>query len=467
MAEASHLAMERGSEPAAGGPQDIFHARSNIVPLPLITRARGVHMWDEEGRRYIDVSSGPVVSNIGHCDPRVARAMHDQALELDFAYSRVSRHRPNIALAERLAALCGPGFERVCLASGGSEAVEIAIKFLRQYAYATGQAGRHRVITCNPSYHGGTVYTLGMSGDDEIAPVFGDMVTLSSKVPAPMLYRLPPGHTAESHAEECAEALERQIQALGPETVLAFVFEPVGGLATGCLVAPEVYYRRIREICDRYGVYLVFDEVMCGAGRTGRFLAAHHWPAAAPDIVVLAKGLGAGYAPLAAMVAPAAMVDRLAALTGFNYSHTYNANPISCAVGNAILDIMEADGLMANAAAMGARLRSGLEALAADCPLIGDVRGLGLLMAVEMVGDQGRRTPLPAAARAPDRVRIIGLRHGLIIYSRRTSGGRYGDWFMVAPPLCVTEAEVEDMLARLGATLREFAEELRAENLLS
>ncbi len=445
--------------PTQGGPQDIFYADGNCVPLPVIQRAEGIYMWDERGTEYIDASSGPVVSNIGHGNVRVAQAMADQARTMDFAYSRVSRHRPNMALTDRIASLAGSGYERIALASGGSEAMEIAIKFLRQYVLATGAGKRRRIITCQPSYHGGTIATLAMSGDEALAPFLEGIAVVSDKVPAPLSYRLPRDHTVESYAQSCAEALERRIQELGPETVLAFVIEPIGGLASGCVVPPDEYFRHIREICNRYGIYLVFDEVLCGTGRTGRFLAAHHWPDSLPDIVVMAKGLGSGYAPLGAVLFPASMVDRLSESTGFNFSHTYNANPITCATGLAVLDEYQRLDLVTAAAERGTCLRDKLQALAVETPVIGDIRGRGLLMAVELVADRSNKTPLPGSFLPTEKIRIHGLNNGLILYSRRTAGGKYGDWFIIAPPLTISEAQCDELVSRLGNTFNDFSDE--------
>jgi adenosylmethionine-8-amino-7-oxononanoate aminotransferase len=445
---------------AIGGTQDIFYSKRNIVPLPFIERAEGIYMWDEDGNEYIDASSGPVVSNIGHGNHRVANAMAEQAKRMDFAYSRVARHRPNIALTERIARLAGPGFERVALSSGGSEAMEIAIKFLRQYAVATGSKQRRHLITCTPSYHGGTIATLGMSGDESLHDFFDGFATTSQKVPAPITYRTPDGHTVESYTEFVIEAFEDKIKTLGTDSVLAFVIEPVGGLATGCVVPPDHYFRRIREICNRYGIFLVFDEILCGTGRSGKFLSAHHHPDALPDIVVMAKGLGSGYAPLGATLFPAALVDQLAELTGFNYSHTYSANPITCATGMAVLDEYERLSLVDNAANMGVYLKKAIQGLAGECPVIGDVRGQGLLLAIEMVADKRSKQKLSADFLPTEKIRIHGLSNGLILYSRKTAGGKNGDWFLVAPPLCIKKAECDELVSRLRATLNDFLDEL-------
>lgn len=457
----------RNDRPALGGAQDVFYATGNIVPLPVIERAEGIFMYDEDGREYIDASSGPVVSNIGHGNARVAEAMAAQARKMDFAYSRVARHRPNIELTERIARLAGAGFERVALASGGSEAIEIALKFLRQYAVEMGRPTQRHIITNMPSYHGGTIATLAISGDAALAPFLDGFAIPSTKVPAPVSYRLPDGVTPEMQAAQCAAALDAEIRRLGPENVLAFVVEPIGGLATGCVVPPAAYFSAIREICTRHGVYLVFDEVLCGVGRTGKFLAAQHWPDSLPDVVVLAKGLGSGYAPLGAVLLPARMVDALAEATGFNFSHTYNANPITCATAIAVLDEYDRLDLIGRAAEVGRHLRDGLMRLMAQCRIIGDVRGMGLLYAVELVADRATRRPVPEPARPTEDVRIHGLRNQLILYSRRTAGGKNGDWFIVAPPLTITTAECDELLQRLARTLRALESDYVANGLVA
>lgn len=446
--------------PEFGGGQTAFYANKNIVPLPLIERASGVHMWDSEGRCYIDVSSGPVVSNIGHGNAAVADAMASQAKTLDYAFARLARTHPNLDYSARLARLAGPGFERVSLTSGGSEAMENAIKLLRQYAVATGRSGKTKIITCEPSYHGATIATLAMNGEVLMAPFLDGFVEPSAKVPAPFSYRTPRNHDAASYAQVCADALEAKIGELGAANVLAFVIEPVGGLSTGCLVPPESYLNRIREICTRNDVHLVFDEILCGMGRTGKFLAAHHWPDALPDVVTMAKGLASGYSPLGAVLAPAAMVDELAALTGFEFQYSYNANPISCAAGLAVLDVYESMGLTDRAVEIGTLLRDGLERLKAGSRIVGDVRGLGMLLAVELVADGETRAPLPGELQPTDRVRAHGLNNGLIIYSRPTSGGKYGHWILVSPPLTITRGESVELLKRLGNTLSAFEAEL-------
>jgi adenosylmethionine-8-amino-7-oxononanoate aminotransferase len=287
-----------------------IHAFFPATPRPRIKRAEGVWFEDTEGRRYMDASSGPVVSNLGHGNRRVLDAMRDQAEAVAFAFPMQWESEANLLLSARLAALAGPGLERAFLVSGGSEAVETALKFARQHAVASGQASRWKVIGRDPGYHGGTMGALAVTGDKAAHAMFGPMMRSMPLAPAPFSYRVPANHTPATYAQACADALDALIRTEGPDTVLAFIMEPVGGLATGALVAPDAYYAAVREICTRHGVLLIFDEVMSGAGRTGHFLAAGHWPQVQPDLVVLAKGVTAGYTPMGAVLAVELVADK-------------------------------------------------------------------------------------------------------------------------------------------------------------
>lgn len=445
-----------------GGPIQLFFAPPGSKRRPVIDRAEGIYMWDTAGRRYIDACSGPVASNLGHGNPRVLEALVEQARRATFAFPAAFESEANAALANLITSLAGPGLDRAFFVSGGSEANETAIKLARQYAVAKGEASRWKVIGRMPSYHGATLGALAVTGDPAAEDLFGPLMNVMPKVPAPLSYRVPEGHTAESWAQEAAEALDREIAAQGPETVLAFIMEPVGGLATGALVAPDAYHRRVREICDRHGVLLIYDEVMCGAGRTGSFFASGHLPDVRPDIVTLAKGISAGYAPLGVVLAPRDMVALVAERGGFAHAYTYFANPMSCAVGLAVVREMVERDLMANARRMGAVLRERLEGLMARSPLIGDVRGKGLLMAAELVADKATKAMIPLERMAPYRIAELALERGLIQYVRRTARGAYGDWLMITPPLIVTEAEIDEIVAILGDCLDALEAELRA-----
>ncbi|MGD9743128.1 MAG: aspartate aminotransferase family protein [Dongiaceae bacterium] len=452
----------RFPRPAFGGPQDLFYPRKTMVDLPTIVRGEGIHLWDDAGNRYIDVIAGAMCNNLGQGNQRVIEAAAAQARKLTFTYVRYARHAPNMELARRVTELAGPGFERALFVSGGSEANDMAVKFLRQYAVAKGETRRTRMISLMPSYHGNTLGTLALSGDTDLDATYAEMVPFSTKIPAPLTYRLSGNRTAEQQALATAEALEAAILKLGPETVLGFIMEPVGGVATGANVAPDAYYGAVRRICTRYGIRLVYDEVM-SACRSGKFLAAHYWPEGKPDIVVMAKGIGAGYAPLGAMLASAAMVDELADMTGFNPSHTYNANPIACAAGCAVIDETIERDLIGNAARTGAHLKRRLEELKERSPIVGDVRGIGMLCAVELVADQATKAMIPPEMYIADRLRLLGLEHGLILYARRQCQGRYGEWTMICPPLIVAPAEADEIVERFERTLGALADALKAE----
>jgi adenosylmethionine-8-amino-7-oxononanoate aminotransferase len=442
--------------PPRGGTQDIFFPQSVSSEMPTIVAGDGIHVVDDGGRRLLDVASGPFLANLGQGNERVLQAMLEQGRRLSYTYSRTTRHAANAQLTERLATLAGPGLERVHVTSGGSEAVEMALKFLRQNAVATGHPERHRVISMLPGYHGATTQTLGLNGDLAAPALWGPLTVPSEKIPAPLTFR---AESPEAAAAASITALEDTILRIGAEQVLAFVMEPIGGQASGANVPHASFARGVRRICDRYGVRLVFDEVV-SAFRTGRFLAAQHDPDVRPDAVVIAKGLGAGYAPLGAFLAPAALVDALARTSGFVVSHSYDANPIACAAGSAVIDEVVDRDLIGNASRMGARIRTGLEEIAGRCPLVGDVRGRGLLLAIELVADRSTLACFPADRDPGALIAQRGRDHGLLLYSRRQNAGTFGDWLMIAPPLVIDEAGCDELLTGLSATLEDVASEL-------
>jgi len=442
--------------PPAGGTQDVFFDRAGARFLPTIVAGEGVYLTDESGRRLLDACSGPFLAALGQGNERVLQAMLQQGRKLTYTYSRTTRHHANAALTERLASLAGAGFERAHLTSGGSEAVEMALKFLRAHAVASGQGQRHRVISLMPGYHGATLQTLGLNGDVNAPALWGPMAVWSDKIPAPITFR---ASSAEAAAAASLAALEETIDRIGPDQVLALVMEPIGGQASGVNVPHPSFASGARALCDHHGIRLVFDESVC-AFRTGHFLAAQHAPDARPDVAVLAKGLAAGYAPLGAALMPAHLVEELAATTGFVVSHSYDANPIACAAGAAVLDEIVEHDLITRAEQMGDRLRVGLERLAGTSPLVGDVRGRGLLLAIELVADKATSARFPAEVDPGSVVLRHGLDHGLLLYSRRQNSGRYGDWLLIAPPLVIDTGQCEELLNGLESALGDSAEEL-------
>ncbi|NQV45598.1 MAG: aspartate aminotransferase family protein, partial [Rhodospirillales bacterium] len=314
------------------------------------------------------------------------------------------------------------------------------------------------VISRVPSYHGCTLGALALTGYDPLTKPFEPMMRPMPKIPAPRAYLDGLNPDDVTTGRHYADMLEARIIAEGPETVLAFIVEPIGGASTGALVPPEGYMERIREICDAYGVLLIHDEVMTGGGRTGHFFGSEHWDAP-PDIIAMSKGFGAGYAPLGAMVAHSRIIEAVLDAGGFAHGFTYAGNPLACAAGLAVIEAIETQGMIANATTMGALLKSRLAGLMDRFPFVGDVRGLGLLLAFELVSDRATMAPLPRELNAHERLVDIAYENGLIIYSRRTRGGYEGDHFLVCPPMIVTEIQIEEIMTGLIASLELFATE--------
>ncbi|SMY09179.1 aminotransferase family protein [Flavimaricola marinus] len=430
-------------------------------PRPMLDRADGIYMWDTSGKRYIDGSSGAMVSNIGHGNPAVLSAMQAQMAQSTFGYRLHFQTEPSEALAEKITSLTPEGLDRVFFVSGGSEAVESALKFARQYALTQGEAQRFKVISRYPSYHGATLGALAITGYAPMTAPFDPMMQAMPKIPAPRAYLDGLDIDDPATGRHYADMLEAKILEEGPDTILAFIVEPIGGASTGALVPPAGYMQRIREICDQYGVLLMHDEVMTGGGRTGRFFGAEHWDVT-PDIIALSKGFGAGYVPLGAMIARTDMVEAVLGAGGFIHGYTYAGNPLACAAGLAVLNEIEANGLTQNAAQMGDALHARLQSLMQRYPLIGDVRGKGLLLAFELMADRGTKEPLPAEFNAHSRLVDIAYENGLIIYSRRTRGGISGDHFLVCPPMIVTEAQLDEIAEILDRSMQQLMSELPA-----
>ena len=429
---------------------------------PLVDRAEGIYFWDSSGKRYLDGSSGAMVCNIGHSNPHVLEAMRKQMERATFAYRLQFENEPAEKLAAHLVEYMPQGMDKVFFVSGGSEAVEACLKMARQYTLAIGQPQRYKTISRFPSYHGSTLGALAATGMSLMSAPFDPMLQQMPKISAPTVYLDLDECTTEEKRNlrglYYANLLEEEILRQGPETVLSFIMEPIGGASTGALVAPDSYYGRIREICDRYGVLLIYDEVMSGAGRTGRhYLGGAHWNAE-PDLIALSKGMAAGYSPLGAMVTSGKMVEPVLDSGGFVHGYTYAGNPLSCSAGLAVLEEIEKQNLLAKAERTGDLLKSRLEDLLQRFSFIGDVRGKGLLLAVEFVADRETMQPLPPEMNAHTEVVDMAFERGLIIYSRRTRGGRIGDHFLICPPLIIEETQIDELLEMFTDTLVEFAQ---------
>jgi len=427
-----------------------------VDDLPMVDHGEGIYLFDKSGKRYIDASSGPQTANIGHANPRVVAAMTKQAQEVSFAFPSQFRNEPAETLATNIAAVAPFDLDMVFFCSGGSEAVEASIKLARQYAVVRGDAGRYKIISRMPSYHGTTLGALSLTGDPSGFGPFAPMLVKQPKIDAPFC-RYRPTHESEDEAAlRFANLLEKSIIEEGAETVLAFIMEPVGGAATGALSAPAAYYRRVREICDQYGVLLICDEVMCGSGRCGHFLASEIWNMR-PDIVALAKGLAAGYTPLGACLTSSRVIETVREGGGFLHGHTYMANPVSCAVGCAVLAEHLDNDLYSNARRMGAVLKGHLQTLADEFSFVGEAKGEGLLLGFDVVADANTGAALPPEMNAYSEISRAARERGLIIYSRRMFGGLRGDQFLVSPPLIVTEDEVTEIADLLRHSLEDFA----------
>ena len=425
---------------------------------PMFDRAEGIYCYDNSGKRYIDGCSGAMVSNIGHSNPRVLAAMQAQMERGTFAYRLHFENEPAEDLARRVVDATPDGLDKVFFVSGGSEAVESCIKLARQWAVVTNQPARYKVISCFPSYHGATLGALSLTGYRPLTEPFLPMMAEMPKIPSPTCYLDRDDLTLAERGIRAAERLREKIIEEGADSVLAFIMEPVGGASTGALVAPDSYYPRIREICDEFGILLILDEVMTGAGRTGPFLGADNWSLKG-DLVALSKGFAAGYAPLGAMLAADRLVEPVLDAGGFQHGFTSAGNPLACAAGLAVLDELDGQDLYGNCRRMGALLRDRLETLMARFSWIGDVRGKGLLLAFELVADRETMAPLPRELNAYSRLVEHAFERGLIIYSRRTRGGIEGDHFMVCPPLIIDEDQVDELMALLEDSLVAFADE--------
>lgn len=426
------------------------------LELPVVSRAEGVWLFDKEGKGYLDGSSGAVVAGLGHAHPRILEAMWKQAAQVSFAYRTQFENEPAVELGRALVERLTGGLERVFYVSGGSKAVEAAIKLARQFHVANGESERWRVISHFPSYHGSTLGALSATGYRPLTDPFAPMLR-PLYVPTPTPYR--PPFEGDDWAVRCARELERILLEVGPETVSAFILEPVGGASTGAVVPPPEWFTTISEICKRYGVLTIYDEVMTGVGRTGAFCAYQHWEPHV-DILTLSKGLGAGYTPLGAVVCQREIAETVLAGGGFMHGHTYAGNPLSCAVGLEVLCVVEEEGLVDRARVCGERLIAGLGEIQRESQTIGDVRGKGLLLGVEFVRERSSKHPFPPETELHRRITEAAFAEGLIVYPRRTLGGYEGDHVLVAPPLIISEREIEELLHRFAVAVARVEREL-------
>lgn len=428
----------------------VLHRHLHHLP-PVAAGGEGAWIRDREGRRYLDASGGAAVSCLGHQHPDVLRAMHAQIDQL--AYAHTSFFTTDVAeqLAARLVAGGPAGTSHAYFVSGGSEAVEAALKMARQYFLEIGQPQRTRFIARRQSYHGNTLGALAVGGNAWRREPFAPLLMPVSHVSPCYPYRDQRSEeTTEQYGLRLARELEAEIEIIGSDKVIAFVAETVGGATAGVLVPVPGYLRAVREVCDRHGVLLILDEVMCGMGRTGTLHACTQ-EGVVPDLLTVAKGLGGGYQPIGAVLAQGKIVEAMTRGSGFfQHGHTYLGHPVACAAALAVQDVIERDGLLARVRASGERLRSLLHDTFGAHPHVGDIRGTGLFWGIELVRDRGDKSPFDAKRQLHARVKREAMARGLLVYPMGgTVDGRYGDHVLLAPPFIVGEADLAYVAERL------------------
>jgi adenosylmethionine-8-amino-7-oxononanoate aminotransferase len=431
----------------------VFH-RHLRHSYPVAVAGDGPYLIDAAGKRYLDGSSGAAVSCLGHGHPAVVQAVIEQVKKLEYAHTSFMTSEPAEALADDLIAHAPAGLEQVYFVSGGSEGVEAALKMAVQYFAEIGQPQKNRIIARWQSYHGNTLGALSAGGNRWRRAQFPSLLLEQIEhIGECYEYRgRRIGESAEQYGQRMADELEAAILRLGAENVAAFIAEPVVGATLGAVAAAPGYWPRIREICDRHGVLLILDEVMCGMGRTGTLHACEQ-DDVRPDIEVIAKGLGAGYQPIGAVLASGHIVEAMRAGSGFfQHGHTYLGHPVACAAALAVQS--ELRKLLPQVRERGAALAQLLRERLGTHPNVGDVRGRGLFLGVELVADRASKQALPPAERTHARIKAAALERGLLCYPMGgTVDGSQGDHVLLAPPFTCTMAQLEELTDKLGAAL--------------
>ncbi|MCZ4328889.1 aspartate aminotransferase family protein [Castellaniella denitrificans] len=435
----------------------VFH-RNPQHTLNRAVRGQGISLFDQDGRQYLDASGGAAVSCLGHGHPDVIAAIKTQLDQVAYAHSSFFTTQACEDLADCLAGAAPGDLDHVYFVSGGSEAIEAALKLARQYFVERGETERSQFIARRQSYHGNTLGALAIGGNAWRRQPFLPLLAPAHHVSPCYAYRdQRPGETEEQYAARLADELEQKILEIGPDRVAAFVAETVVGATAGALPPVRTYLRRIREVCDRHGVLLILDEVMSGMGRTGHLYACAE-DGVAPDILAIAKGLGAGYQPIGAMLASRRIYDTLVNGSGFfQHGHTYMGHATACAAALAVQRVIGRDNLLANVLARGEQLRTRLREVFADHPNVGDVRGRGLFVGVEFVRDRADKSVLDPAMKTHARLKRQAMENGLMVYPMGgTVDGVRGDHVLLAPPFICTAADIDEIAALLDRTVRQI-----------
>jgi adenosylmethionine-8-amino-7-oxononanoate aminotransferase len=427
----------------------VFYRRM-AHPRPMIVHGEGIYLFDTQGKRYIDASGGPVVVNLGHGVTEIAQAMAKQAQEAAYIHATMFTSQAIEDYSAALAEVTPLENPRFFYLNSGSEAVETALKFARQVQVERGEAGRYLVISRWHSYHGTTLGTLAVSGRPSLRQLYQPMIPQTPHIEPPYCYRCPFNLVHPTCGLRCAHALEDAIKINGPETIAAFIAEPISGASLAAVVPPAEYWPLIRQICDHYDVLLIVDEVMTGLGRTGVWFAIQSWDVE-PDVITMAKGVGGGYFPLSITGVKTADVQTIRAGRGdFNHGGTFSHHSVGAAVGLAVLRYLQQHHLIEAARVQGEKLGQKLWAALGDQPHVGDIRGRGLMWGVEFVADRNTKAPFPAERRLARKIADAAFERGLIIYpSSGNVDGLRGDQVMIAPPFIVTDEQLDEIVALL------------------
>ncbi len=434
-------------------PSDHVFYRSVGGDIPVAVGGDGAYLVAADGRRYLDASGGAAVSCLGHSDPEVIGAMHDQLDRLSYAHTAFFTTDVAETLADTLAAAAPGDLKRAYFLSGGSEAMDTALKMARQYFVECGQPDRELFIARRQSYHGNTLGALSASGHPSRREPFRRLLSGAFRHVSPCYpYRYrQDGETDEDMSQRLADELEAQVLELGPRKVVGFLAETVVGATAGAVTATPGYFRKIQEICDRHGMLLILDEVMCGMGRTGSLFACEQEDVV-PDMVTIAKGLAAGYQPIGAVIVTEKIHGAFRQGSGaFRNGHTYMGHPIACAAALAVQRRLQYPGMMQQVSRLGAYLHDCLRDRLRDHRHVGDIRGRGLFRAIELVADRTSKAPFDPETGLHGRIKAEAMRRDLLCYPNGgTADGIRGDHVLLAPPYIVTEAQIDDIVGRLG-----------------
>ena len=428
----------------------LMHRQLRTTP-PLAVGGRGVCLFDAEGRSYLDASGGAAVSCLGHGHPDVLAAMHAQIDKLAYAHTSFFTTEVAEQLGDELLQHAPAGMAQAYLVSGGSEAVEAALKLARQYFVEIGQPQRRHFIARRQSYHGNTLGALAVGGNAWRRAQFEPLLIDVTHVAPCYAYRdRRDDETAEQYGARLVDELEQTVARLGGEHIIAFVAETVGGATAGVIPPVPGYLRGVREVCDRHGILLILDEVMCGMGRTGTLYACEQ-EGVVPDLVTIAKGLGGGYQPIGAVLAQQRIVEALRSGSGmFQHGHTYIGHAVACAAALAVQRVIRRDALLGAVRRQGAGLQQRLQQAFGAHGQVGDIRGRGLFWGLELVRERGTKTPFDPSLRLHARIKVEAMRRGLLVYPMGgTVDGRLGDHVLLAPPFIVSDAELDALVERL------------------